>query len=74
MTSTNPTTEMTVSMTDHDLIVSPTVRPKYSLTSQKPASLTWLKNSEPAADREDEQREVWLVEAVGQRRRRCRRR
>lgn len=22
--------------------------PKYSLTSQKPASLTWLKNSEPA--------------------------
>ena len=34
-------------MTDHDLIVSPTVRPKYSLTSQKPASLTWLKNSEP---------------------------
>ena len=47
MTSAKPTTEMTVSITDHDLMVSPTVRPKYSLTSQKPASLTWLKKSEP---------------------------
>ena len=35
-----PTTEMTVSMTDQDLMVSPTVIPKSSLTSQKPASLT----------------------------------
>ena len=27
--------------------VRPIVRPKYSLTSQNPASLTWLKNSDP---------------------------
>ena len=47
ITSAKPTTEITVSITDQDLIVSPTVRPKYSLTSQKPASLTWLKNSDP---------------------------
>src|SRR6476661_7060793 len=47
MMSTKPNTEMTVSITDHDLIVSPTVRPKYSLTSQKPASLTCEKNSDP---------------------------
>src|SRR3954470_4739228 len=39
--------EMTVSMTDHDLMVCPTVSPKYCFTSQNPASLTWLKNSEP---------------------------
>src|SRR3954471_5264103 len=39
---------MIVSITDQLLIVSPTVIPKYSLTSQKPASLTWEKNSEPA--------------------------
>src|SRR5450830_659660 len=46
-TSTRPATEMTVSITDQLRIVSPTVMPKYSLTSQKPASLTWLKNSDP---------------------------
>ena len=34
-------------MTDHDLMVCPTVSPKYSFTSQNPASLTWLKNSDP---------------------------
>src|SRR5215212_10148062 len=39
---------MIVSITDQLLMVSPTVIPKYSLTSQKPASLTWEKNSEPA--------------------------
>src|SRR3954471_16558538 len=39
---------MIVSITDQLLIVCPTVIPKYSLTSQKPASLTWEKNSEPA--------------------------
>ncbi len=39
-TPTSPTTEMTVSMTDQLLIVSPTVIPKYSFTSQKPASFT----------------------------------
>src|SRR3954452_22774989 len=47
ITRAKPNTEMTVSMTDHDLIVSPTVSPKYSLTSQKPASLTCEKNSDP---------------------------
>ena len=47
-TSTRPATEMTVSITDQLRIVSPTVMPKYSLTSQNPASLTWLKNSDPA--------------------------
>src|SRR3954453_16157725 len=46
-TPIRPTTEITVSITDQDLRVWPTVSPKYSLTSQKPASLTWLKNSEP---------------------------
>src|SRR5947209_10476099 len=39
---------MIVSITDQLLIVSPTVIPKYSLTSQKPASLTCEKNSDPA--------------------------
>lgn len=43
-----PTTEMMVSITDQVLIVWPTVIPKYSFTSQNPASLTWLKKSEPA--------------------------
>ena len=47
-TKTRPLTEMIVSMTDQVLMVWPTLRPKYSLTSQKPASLTWEKNSEPA--------------------------
>ena len=42
-----PKTEITVSITDQDLMVCPTVRPKYSLTSQNPASLTWQKNSDP---------------------------
>ena len=39
---------MIVSITDQVLMVCPTVIPKYSLTSQNPASLTWEKNSEPA--------------------------
>ena len=47
---------MTVSISDQVLMVWPTLRPKYSLTSQKPASLTWEKNSEPGADGEDQQR------------------
>ena len=38
---------MIVSMTDQVLIVSSTVIPKYSFTSQKPASFTCEKNSEP---------------------------
>ena len=38
---------MIVSITDQLLMVCPTLSPKYSLTSQNPASLTWLKNSEP---------------------------
>lgn len=36
-----------VSITDQVLIVWPTLIPKYSFTSQNPASLTWLKKSEP---------------------------
>src|SRR5664279_5988688 len=47
-TISSPTTEINVSITDQVLIVSPIVMPKYSLTSQKPASLTCEKNSEPA--------------------------
>src|SRR5690349_14401767 len=46
-TNTRPQTEITVSISDHDLIVCPTLSPKYSLTSQNPASLTCEKNSEP---------------------------
>lgn len=38
---------MTVSISDQVLIVWPTPRPKYSFTSQNPASLTWEKNSDP---------------------------
>src|ERR1700712_959271 len=44
----SPTTEITVSMTDQVLSVWPTVRPKYSFTSQNPASLTCERNTEPA--------------------------
>src|SRR4029079_11623745 len=47
-TTPSPLTDNRVSITDHDLMVCPTVSPKYSLTSQNPASLTWEKNSEPA--------------------------
>src|SRR3954469_25092730 len=39
---------MIVSITDQLLMVSPTVIPKYSFTSQKPASFTCEKNSDPA--------------------------
>src|SRR4051812_625991 len=46
--SARPMTEMMVFITDHVLIVCPTVIPKYCCTSQKPASLTCEKNSEPA--------------------------
>src|SRR4051795_1624128 len=46
-THTSPVTESTVSINDHDLIVWPTESPKNSFTSQKPASLTWEKNTEP---------------------------
>ena len=46
-TSTSPTTEMMVSITDQVLMVWRTVIPKNSLISQKPASLTWEKNSDP---------------------------
>lgn len=44
----SPVTEIVVSIRDQVLIVWPTVIPKYSLTSQNPASFTWLKNSNPA--------------------------
>src|SRR3954452_550349 len=46
-TQMRPVTESTVSINDQDLMVWPTDKPKYSLTSQNPASLTWEKNSEP---------------------------
>ncbi len=46
---TRPVTESTVSIKDQAFTVWPTLMPKYSLTSQKPASLTWEKNTEPAA-------------------------
>src|ERR1700710_3213318 len=39
---------MIVSITDQVAMVWPTVIPKYSLTSQNPASLTCEKNSDPA--------------------------
>src|SRR4051795_1947257 len=39
---------MIVSITDQLAMVWPTVIPKYSLTSQNPASLTCEKNSDPA--------------------------
>src|SRR6478672_97545 len=64
ITSAKPNTEITVSMTDHDLIVSPTVRPKYSLTSQKPASLTCEKNSDPQPIASTS-RARWLADRVG---------
>src|SRR3954471_17494475 len=48
ITQAKPTTEMIVSIRDQVLMVWPTVIPKYSLTSQNPASLTCEKNSEPA--------------------------
>src|ERR1044071_2053115 len=38
---------MIVSITDQVLMVCPTVIPKYSFTSQKPASLTCEKNNDP---------------------------
>jgi hypothetical protein len=47
---------MTVSITDQLLMVCPTVSPKYSSTSQNPASLTWEKNSEPRPDGDPEER------------------
>ena len=53
---------MIVSMIDQVLMVCPTVRPKYSLTSQNPASLTWEKNSEPAPMARTRS-EVWVGRA-----------
>src|SRR3954463_2003200 len=47
-TKTSPVTDSTVSITDQVLIVWPTVSPKYWLTSQKPASFTCEKNTDPA--------------------------
>ena len=46
--TTMAVTDRMVSMSDQVLKVCPTVNPKYSLTSQKPASLTWERNTEPA--------------------------
>lgn len=47
-TTTRPVTDRIVSMIDQLLIVWTTERPKNSLTSQNPASLTCEKNTEPA--------------------------
>src|SRR5919112_5190990 len=47
-TTRSPVTDSTVSMIDQLLTVWPTVMPKYSFTSQNPASFTCEKNSEPA--------------------------
>src|SRR6478735_12047251 len=47
-TTTSAVTDRTHSMRDHVLNVWPTVILKYSLTSQNPASFTWLRNTEPA--------------------------
>src|SRR3954452_17884318 len=47
MTPLIPTTEISVSIADQVLNVSLTVIPKYWLMSQKPASLTCDRNSEP---------------------------
>jgi hypothetical protein len=46
------------------LIVSPTVSPKYSLTSQNPASLTWEKNSDPHP-MASTSRARWLADRLG---------
>lgn len=46
-TRSSPQTDSTVSMKDQLLMVAPTEIPKYSLMSQKPASLTCEKKTEP---------------------------
>src|SRR3984893_12441671 len=46
-TRTKPSTDKIVSITVHDLNVSTTVNPKYSLTNQNPASLTCERINEP---------------------------
>ena len=48
MTRASTTTDSRHSITVQVLKVSPTSSPKYSLMSQKPASLTWERNTEPA--------------------------
>src|SRR6478752_1387201 len=59
-TMPRPLTDNRVSINDQVLMVCPTVIPKYSLTSQNPASLTWEKNSEPAPTASTTS-ETWLV-------------
>src|ERR1700677_3056070 len=46
--NSSPMTESRVSLVDQVFIVSATLMLKYSLTSQKPPSLTWEKMSAPA--------------------------
>lgn len=48
MTKTRTTTERRHSKIDQVFKVSPTLKPKYSLMSQKPASLRWERNMDPA--------------------------
>ena len=59
-TTPRPLTDNRVSINDQVLMVCPTVIPKYSLTSQNPASLTWEKDSEPAPTASTTS-ETWLV-------------
>ena len=66
-TPSRPTTEMIVSITDQLLIVSPTVIPKYSLTSQKPGVVDVREEQRAGADGQREQRDGGAVQAGGQR-------
>src|SRR6476620_2550617 len=59
-TTPRPLTDNMVSIKDQVLMVCPTVIPKYSFTSQNPASLTWEKNSDPAPTASTTS-ETWLV-------------
>src|SRR2546430_12637415 len=61
-TKTRPQTEMTVSISDQLARVCPTDSPKYSLTNQKPASLTCEKNSDPAPTASTS-RLTWVVDS-----------
>ena len=58
MTQMMPTTEIAVSITDQDLMVCPTVRPKYSLTSQKPGVVDVAEEERAATDGEHQQRDL----------------
>src|SRR3546814_9625265 len=50
-TPNSPATDTILSISDHDMIVSRILRPKYSLNIQNPVSLTWenIKEHAPVA-------------------------